>query len=92
MRFWFLEYYEGFALPAEQRFERVRKWIDACVTNPAAQQVTKEEIVKPFYDYAKCAGNGALLPGRNQPILLTTNRKCGAPHLRFNAERIVMWS
>jgi glutathione S-transferase len=57
MRFWFLEYYEGFALPAEQRFERVRKWIDACVTNPAAQQVTKEEIVKPFYDSAKVRGH-----------------------------------
>jgi len=64
MRFWFLEYYEDFALPAEPRFARVRRWVDACLAHPAAQQVTKEEIVKLYYDYAMGAGNGALLPGR----------------------------
>jgi glutathione S-transferase len=64
MRFWFLEYYEGFALPDEPRYARARRWIDACLAHPAAQQVTKEEIVKLYYDYAKGAGNGALLPGR----------------------------
>lgn len=64
MRFWFLEYYEDFALPSGGRFARVRRWIDACVAHPAAQQVTREEIVKLYYDYAKGAGNGALLPGR----------------------------
>ena len=66
MRFWFLEYYEDFALPAEPRFERVRRWVEACLAHPAAQQVTKEEIVKLYYDYAKGAGNGALLPGRDK--------------------------
>ncbi len=66
MRFWFLEYYEGFALPAEPRFERVRRWVDACLAHPAAQQVSKEEIVKLYYDYARGAGNGALLPGRTK--------------------------
>ena len=32
----------------------------------AAQQVSREEIVKFYYDYAKGAGNGALLPGRRR--------------------------
>jgi glutathione S-transferase len=64
MRFWFLEYYEDFDLPREGRYARVRGWRDACLAHPAAQQVTKEQIVKLYYDYAKGAGNGALLPGR----------------------------
>jgi glutathione S-transferase len=64
MRFWFLEYYEGFDLPDEDRYERVRRWRDACLSHPAAQQVSEERIVKLYYDYAKGAGNGALLPGR----------------------------
>ena len=66
MRFWFLEYYEDFDLPSENEYARVRKWRDACLSHPAAQQVTKEEIVKFYYDYAKGAGNGALLPGRKR--------------------------
>src|SRR5690606_36442527 len=33
---------------------------------PAAQQVSREEIVKSYYDYALGAGNGALLPGRRK--------------------------
>jgi glutathione S-transferase len=66
MRFWFLEYYEDFELPAEERYARVRQWREACLAHPAAQQVTKEQIVKLYYDYAKGAGNGALLPGRRQ--------------------------
>ena len=66
MRFWFLEYYEGFELPAQARYARVRAWRDACRAHPAAQQVTQEEIVKLYYDYAKGAGNGALLPGRKR--------------------------
>jgi len=64
MRFWFLEYYEDFALPSGDRYARVQKWVDACLAHPSAQQVTKEEIVKLYHDYAKGAGNGALLPGR----------------------------
>jgi glutathione S-transferase len=64
MRFWFLEYYEGLQLPQGGRYARVQRWIDACLAHPAAQQVSKEEIVKLYYDYAKGAGNGALLPGR----------------------------
>ena len=66
MRFWFLEYYEDFQLPVEDRYARVRQWRDACLSHPAAQQVTKEQIVKLYYDYAKGAGNGALLPGRRR--------------------------
>lgn len=63
VRFHFLEYFEGFELP-EQGFERVRRWRDACLAHPAAQQVSREEVVKVYYDYARGAGNGALLPGR----------------------------
>ena len=66
MRFWFLEYYEEFQLPAGQRYARVRQWRDSCILHPAAQQVTKEQIVKLYYDYAKGAGNGALLPERRK--------------------------
>jgi glutathione S-transferase len=66
MRFWFLEYYEEFQLPMEDRYARVHKWREACISHPAAKQVTKEQIVKLYYDYALGAGNGALLPGRRQ--------------------------
>jgi glutathione S-transferase len=63
-RFWFLEYYEGFELPQEPEFDRVRRWREACITHPAAARITREEIVKVYYDYAKGAGNGGLLEGR----------------------------
>jgi glutathione S-transferase len=66
MRFWFLEYYEGFALPETEAFARVRRFRDACLAHPAAQQVSREEIVKSYYDYAKGAGNGALVHGRTR--------------------------
>ena len=66
MRFWFLEYYEDFDLPEEGQYARVRKWRDACLSHPAAQQVTQEQIVKLYYDYARGAGNGALLAGRRR--------------------------
>jgi glutathione S-transferase len=65
VRFWFLEYYEGFDLPAKG-FERVRRWRDACLAHPATQQVSRERVVKLYYDYARGAGNGALLPGRSR--------------------------
>ncbi|WMW81830.1 glutathione S-transferase family protein [Undibacterium cyanobacteriorum] len=64
MRFWFLDYYEEFELPDVDTYRRVRRWRDVCLAHPAAQQTSKEEIVKVYYDYAKGAGNGALLPGR----------------------------
>ena len=63
-RFWFLDYYEGFEIPDTQDYRRVRAWKDACMAHPAAQQVSKEEIVKLYYDYALGAGNGALVEGR----------------------------
>ena len=65
-RFWFLEYYEGFDLPAGGEYARVRAWRDACLAHPAAQQRSREEIVKVYYDYAKGAGNGALPAGRKR--------------------------
>lgn len=66
MRFWFLDYYEGFELPDDPRYARVRRWRDACLEHPSAQQVSREQIVKLYYDYAKGAGNGAALPGRTR--------------------------
>lgn len=67
MRFWFVEYYEGFDLPADDpAYARVRRWQDACRSHPAAQQASREEIVKLYYDYAQGAGNGSLLPGRSR--------------------------
>ncbi|MBC7603973.1 MAG: glutathione S-transferase family protein [Ramlibacter sp.] len=65
MRFWFNEYYEGFELPVgDERYSRVAEWVEACIAHPAAQQVSREEIVKLYYDYARGAGNGAPLAGR----------------------------
>lgn len=64
-RFWFLDYYEGFTLPEDKDYARVRAWRDACMEHPATQQVTEEEIVKLYYDYALGAGNGALPEGRS---------------------------
>ncbi|HNC51966.1 MAG TPA: glutathione S-transferase family protein [Accumulibacter sp.] len=66
MRFWFLEYYENFTLPDDAAYSRVRRWRDACLVHPAAQQVSREEVVKLYYDYAKGVANGALLPGRSR--------------------------
>lgn len=65
-RFWFLDYYEGFELPEGREYDRVRRWREACLTDPHAQQVQFEQIVKLYYDYAMGAGNGALLPGRTR--------------------------
>jgi len=64
MRFWFLEYYEDFALPGTAELARVRRWRDACLQHPCAQQVSREEVIKLYYDYALGAGNGALPDGR----------------------------
>ena len=61
MRFWFLDYYEDFELPEGDAYERVSRWRAACLSHPAAGQVTREQIVKLYYDYALGAGNGALV-------------------------------
>lgn len=66
MRFWFLEYYEGFELPDDPQYARVQQWREACLAHPAAQQVTREQIVKIYYDYAKGVGNGGLVSGRKR--------------------------
>ncbi|MEO6659171.1 MAG: glutathione S-transferase family protein [Burkholderiaceae bacterium] len=66
IRFWFLEYYEDFELPGGPEYARVKQWIEVCLAHPAAQQVSKEQIVKLYYDYAKGAGNGTLLPHRRR--------------------------
>lgn len=64
MRFWFLEYYEGFGLPEADEFGRVRRWREACLAHPAAQQVAFDQIVKLYYDYAVGYGNGKVPEGR----------------------------
>lgn len=65
VRFAFLDYFEAFALP-DHGFERVKRWRAACLAHPAAQQVSSEEVVKVYYDYARGAGNGALPEGRTR--------------------------
>ena len=62
-RFWFLDYFEAFSLTP---YPRVRRWRDACLAHPAAQQVSYDQIVKLYYDYAKGAGDGALVEGRTK--------------------------
>jgi glutathione S-transferase len=42
----------------------VRRWRDACLQHPAAQQVTREEVVKVYYDYSRGVGNGGHVQGR----------------------------
>lgn len=64
-RFWFLDYYEGFELPVGPEYARVKKWRAACMAHEATDQVSEEEIVKLYYDYAIGAGNGALVEGRS---------------------------
>ncbi|WP_415715590.1 glutathione S-transferase family protein [Roseibium sp.] len=64
-RFWFLDYYEGFELPDSEDYHRVRQWRDACMAHTSTCQVTEEEVVKLYYDYALGAGNGALVEGRS---------------------------
>jgi glutathione S-transferase len=64
MRFWFLDYYESFELPEGMVYDRVRRWRAACLEFDKAQQVSREQIVKVYYDYAAGAGNGALPEGR----------------------------
>jgi glutathione S-transferase len=63
-RFAFVPYYEGIDIPDNDAFARVRAWREACLQHPAAQQVSDEEVVKVYYDYARGAGNGRTLPGR----------------------------
>ena len=65
-RFDFVDYYEDVDLPETEMYTRVREWRDACLSSPAAKQVGSEEVIKLYYDYARGAGNGALLPGRSR--------------------------
>ena len=66
VRFAFLDYYEDFVLPQTPAYARVAAWRAACLAHPAAQQVTQEQVIKLYYDYAKGAGNGAPPPGRTR--------------------------
>jgi glutathione S-transferase len=68
-RFAFLEYYECFALPGNSSYSRVARWQSACVNYPLAQQVTREQIIKLYYDYAQGAPDGALPSGRYRSSL-----------------------
>lgn len=61
-RLWFLEYYEGYEVPAE--LTRVLAWREACVSHPAAQERSHEELIKLYYDYAQGGGNGRIPEGR----------------------------
>ena len=61
-RLWFIEYYEGYAVPSH--LKRVLRWREACLAHPAAQARTFEEIIKLYYDYSRGGGNGAIPEGR----------------------------
>jgi glutathione S-transferase len=63
-RFAFIPYYEGVDIPDTEEFSRVHAWREACLQHPSAQQVTDEEVVKVYYDYARGCGNGRTLAGR----------------------------
>jgi glutathione S-transferase len=65
-RFVFVDYYEQASLPDAPEFARVKAWRDACLAHPSAQQTCAEEVIKLYYDYARGAGNGALLDGRRR--------------------------
>lgn len=79
MRFWCLGYYEGFELPAEPRFARVRAWQQACLAHPAAQQVSREQVLKLYADYAQGCGNGALPAGRQVSSFARVPHWAGRP-------------
>jgi glutathione S-transferase len=61
-RLWFLEYYEDYAVPAA--LSRVLAWREACVTHPATQHRSHEELMKLYYDYSQGGGNGRIPEGR----------------------------
>jgi hypothetical protein len=77
MRFWF-SILRGLRHPQGRCFARVRRWRDACLAHLAAQQVSHDEIVKLYYDYAVGAGNGALPEGG--PLQLVSIRPARPPH------------
>ncbi len=57
-----LDYYENYEVP--KAFIRVRKWREACLAHPAAQERKVEEVVKLYYDYSQGFGGGNIPPGR----------------------------
>lgn len=66
VRFHFLDYYEDFQLPTSPRYARVAAWQSACLAHPLAQQVSREEVIKLYFDYALGVGNGAVPPDRTR--------------------------
>ncbi len=64
-RFAFVAYYEGVTIPSH--LDRVAAWWEASVQHPSAQQTSDEEVIKLYYDYARGAGNGGLLPNAPWP-------------------------
>jgi glutathione S-transferase len=61
-RLWFLEYYENYVVP--ESLVRVRRWRDACLSHPAVQRHSFEELMKLYYDYSQGAGNGRIPENR----------------------------
>ena len=70
---------------------RVRAWQEACMAHEATGQVTREEIVKLYYDYALGAGNGALVAGRAVSSFAATF-PCAAPPRRAAPRPPRRWS
>eukprot|EP01134_Creolimax_fragrantissima_P007299 CFRG7299T1 len=59
---WVNEYYEDFQIPDTLEYTRVIKWRDACLAHNMSSVVTKEEIVKLWYDTVKGVPMGKANP------------------------------
>lgn len=66
-----LSYYEDFELPDTPLYARVRKWIVGCLNHKLCQTVSREEVIKSYYDYSIGFGKGSLPPGRKCSSLST---------------------
>lgn len=64
-RFVFVKYYEDVDIPEDDpKYARVMKWRDACVSHPATQQTSDEQVIKLYYDYALGSHDGHVPEGR----------------------------
>ena len=62
-RLWFLEYYEDYVIPG--RLKRLLRWREACLSHPATQARSHEQLMKLYYDYSRGVGNGRIPEGRS---------------------------
>ena len=62
------EHYRAFRLPEDGRYERVRRYRDACLAEPIVQRtgMRDEDFIKLYFDYSLGFGDGAIPPGRER--------------------------